>query len=245
MNRFALVLTVGCFIGSPLCLADVVHLSDGRTLTGIAEDHDDDVIVHTKGGSITVERANITSIDKTAVVQDVSRLPKWEQLMAPTSTADWAQEIRQIPATVIDKGIMRNVPYMSYKAGDYEINLYGDPENPAGIEIGVRNALLQSEAAKNNCLQFIKAVLPLPQQQAVIESLNHKKDSKELNGLVYEITPQTDPDAYDGWWISVYNVKALDTTRATEAEMAKIAVQRETIEANYAQAQAAEKAGED
>ncbi len=55
----------------------------------------------------------------------------------------------QIPSTVIDNGVFRNVPYKSYRAGDYEMNVYGDPVQPAGVEVGVYRNLLTSQNAKH------------------------------------------------------------------------------------------------
>ena len=70
----------------------------------------------------------------------------------------WATDFRQIPATVIDNGVLRNVPYKSYNAAkDYEVNLYGDPQSPAGLEIGVRGDLLNDDNAKKSCIGFICA----------------------------------------------------------------------------------------
>lgn len=66
----------------------------------------------------------------------------------------------QIPATVIDKGVLRNVPYKSYRAGDYEVNVYGDPDQPARVEIGVYRSLLTSQDAKHNCVDFLTSACP-------------------------------------------------------------------------------------
>src|SRR5207249_3122550 len=67
--------------------------------------------------------------------------------------------LEQIPATVIDKGILKNVPYLSHRSGDYEFNVYGDPEAPSGIEIGIYNQLLADPSAKERCVNLMVALL--------------------------------------------------------------------------------------
>src|SRR5258708_6978135 len=137
--------------------------------------------------------------------------------------------IQKIPATVIDKGILKDVPYQSFKCGDYELNIYGDPDRPACLEIGVRNELLKSVEAKSNCVEFIKAMLNRPDDQAVLLSLKREKDMKRRAGLTFEVTPETDEDAYGGWWVSVYDEALLDSSRASEKELNLITQSREQI----------------
>lgn len=140
----------------------------------------------------------------------------------------------QIPATVIDKGVLRNVPYKSYRAGDYELNIYGDPDQPAGIEIGVYRDLLTDKKAKQNCVEFITSVLPASEDQKFLGSLNLAKDMVVHGDLTIEVTPPTDEDAYGGWWVSAYRLGVLDQARASEVELAQISVPRKEVQANPA-----------
>jgi hypothetical protein len=138
----------------------------------------------------------------------------------------WITRVKQIPATVIDKGIMRDVPYLSYKSGDYELNVYGDPQNPAAVELGVYGGSLTNEVAKRWCIGFIGGLLR-SQSQAQRDAWEHLHYDKDIftNGeITFEITPPTDEDAYGGWWVSAYSVKALDCARATPKEIADITV---------------------
>jgi hypothetical protein len=48
---------------------------------------------------------------------------------------------------VIDKGVLRNVPYASYRGAGLELNVYGDPESPAGVELGVVDGASVGESA--------------------------------------------------------------------------------------------------
>ena len=77
------------------------------------------------------------------------RLPDYKAITITVAAQPWASNFRQIPATVIDVGVLRSVPYKSHRAGSgYEINVYGDPESPAGFEIGVNGALVRRRRSK-------------------------------------------------------------------------------------------------
>jgi hypothetical protein len=133
--------------------------------------------------------------------------------------------LRQIPATVIDTGVMRHVPYQSYRCGeDYELNVYGDPDDPAGIEIGIYRALLGSDAAKRNCVQFVAGLMRDAADATAVRSVDLAKGSVTRDGLTIEVTPSTAEDAYGGWWVSVYEERKLDAVRATPKELDAITV---------------------
>ncbi len=138
----------------------------------------------------------------------------------------WAKDLRQIPSTVIDKGVLRHVPYTSYRAGDYELNVYGDPAAPAGFEIGVTGELLKSDVAKRNCIEAVDAILQDREDRKVLASLKRDVDKKVRAAVTFEVTPPTAEDAYGGWWISVYDEAALDRSRATPEELKKITTTR-------------------
>jgi hypothetical protein len=156
---------------------------------------------------------------------------------------EWGKSLRYIPSTVIDKGVLKDIPYTSMRAGDFEINIYGDPGDPCGVEIGIHNDLLKSLAAKRNCIDYIQAVLGNQSDRPVVRSMNLEKDVTRRNGLTYEVTPETEADAYGGWWVSVYDEQMLENSRATAAELANITVQKDSIrEAEKAEAEAKAKA---
>jgi hypothetical protein len=156
-------------------------------------------------------------------------LPSRARCRSTAAAKPWAKDLKQIPSTVIDKGVLRWVPYTSYRAGDYELNVYGDPTAPAGFEIGIHNELLKSAAAKKNCFDLISALLDDPADRALLASLNSEIDKKVRNGVTFEITPVTAEDAYGGWWISVYSEPLLDRSRATPKELEKITTTRESV----------------
>src|SRR5262245_25963078 len=193
MNRWTVAaLLVMAGVGS----ADTIKLKNGGSLEGvIVKEGDGAVVVRLKYATVTLDRSDIESIEKKAAEEAPAakgmRLPRWDRCIEVVAARPWSGELRQIPATVIDKGILKNVPYMSHKSGNYEFNLYGDPDEPAAIEIGVYKDLIKSEPAKKECLDVIAALLSDPKDAAALRSLNLKPGKTEHEGLTFEVTPET------------------------------------------------------
>jgi hypothetical protein len=143
------------------------------------------------------------------------------------SISQWGGGLEQIPATVVDKGILKYVPYQSFKAGSFEFNVYGDPDYPAGIELGIDSKLFKDNAAKMQCLNFVASLLPDAGDRCLLKSLKLTEDLKTRAGLTLEITPETAVDAYGSWWVSAYVTASLEKSRATPKEIAEITVPRE------------------
>jgi hypothetical protein len=130
---------------------------------------------------------------------------------------------------VIDKGVLKNVPYTSYRSGDYELNVYGDPDAPACFEIGITGQLLKSPEAKRNCYEIVSAILNDAASVAFLRTLNPEGDKKGRNGITFEITPPTAEDAYGGWWISLYSEPLLERSRASAEELKKITITHKEV----------------
>jgi hypothetical protein len=158
------------------------------------------------------------------------RLADAEKCLDVVARQAWACGLQQIPATVIDKGVLRRVPYQSFRAGDYEVNIYGDPASPAGLEVGIYASLLRSQPAKGQCVEFMAALLNDPADRAMLKSLKMSRDLNERTGLTFEVTPETAEDAYGGWWVSVYDPAALDQSRASPKELSEITVPKQAPE---------------
>ncbi|MBV8878529.1 MAG: hypothetical protein JO332_01065 [Planctomycetaceae bacterium] len=156
-------------------------------------------------------------------------LPTRTRCRQTLSVKPWAKGLKQIPSTVIDKGVLKNVPYTSYRAGEYELNIYGDPEAPACFEIGVNGALVNNADARRNCYDIVAAILNDSASVNFLKSLKPEGEKKVRGGITYEITPPTAEDAYGGWWISLYSEALLDKSRASAEEMAKITTTRKDV----------------
>jgi hypothetical protein len=156
-----------------------------------------------------------------------ARVPNFRNTILFLSRQPWATNLTPIPATVIDKGILKNVPYSSFHCGeDYEVNVYGDLQHPAGIEIGIYRKLIENLSAKTNCLQFMRDLLSDTADKDVVFNLNLKSDYKLRDDLTFEVTPPTESDSYNGWWVSVYSESQLHLARASDEEMKHISVSK-------------------
>ena len=235
----AVILMVGLSYGA---FADSIKLSSGQEITGtIVQTNEGDVLVLTPNAAFEYSKSRVQEIEaeprSASGVAGTNRLPGFETAILVLSRQPWATNLTPIPATVIDKGILRNVPYNSFHCGaDYEVNVYGDVQNPAGVEIGVYHGLTSDDSAKSNCLNFISGLLADPADRGVLRGLKRTKDLQTRDGLTFEVTPPTDEDAYNGWWISVYSESQLDASRASDGEMQQIAMTQADIAKDVYQA---------
>lgn len=132
------------------------------------------------------------------------------------ATRPWASDVEQIPASVIDTGTFRFVRYVSYQAERFELNIYGDPQHPAGVEIGVYAG---DESIKKEIRGLMEGFLQSADDRDLLHNLSLEQGKRTRNGLTFEITPSTAEDAYGAWWISIYDLEALDRARVSNADM--------------------------
>jgi hypothetical protein len=231
MKRNLFLTTALVFIACVHAIADPITLQGGHAATGTVLQtnfNENTILLLRDYGTADyympiVTEIKIESQGSVVVTPNTNRTPNWKHIVLNLSKQPLAQNLKQIPATVIDKGILRNVPYVSFRGGeDYEVNIYGDLDNPAGFEVGVYRKLLVDGAAKENCLQFVESLLYDSADKETLGKLKREKDGATRNGLTFEITPPTDEDAYLGWWISIYDENRLDLARASESELERI-----------------------
>lgn len=233
MKRVAPLLLVPLFaLAVPQALADTFVLSDGRTLIGTPlQTNGNNLLILGEYGTLNCPRDLVRQVQPTAdapsPIGSGERLSTFRQTLLLLSQQTWASNLRQIPATVIDAGVMKNVPYLSFRCGgNYEVNVYGDPANPAGVEIGISGNLTRDPLAKSRCERFLNSLLNDAADMNVISKLDWSKDLKVRDGLTFEVTPADAPDAYGAWWISVYSEPALNLSRASDAEIVQITTPR-------------------
>lgn len=213
---------------TPSVSADTLVMFNNTTVSGtIIQTNGDNILVLANYAAFNFSKANIKDIKAGTVegFSNASRIPNFKNALLFLSKQPWATNLTPIAATVIDKGILRNVPYTSFRCGeDYEVNVYGDLNNPAGIEIGVYRRLLQDASAKRSCIEFISDVLGQAADREIVQSLDLNKDTKTRDGLTFEISPPTEEDSYNGWWISVYSEQKLNLARASDKELSDISL---------------------
>jgi len=222
---------------SARAVADALVLKTGQVVKGeILQNDEKGVLLRMDYGTFTYPKLQIkeiheepreTNLEQVVSISPSSRIPRWGDVLLHLTKQPWARDIKQIPATFIDTGVLKNVPYISFRcAYTYELNVYGDPDSPAGIEIGLYRAQLINDAGKTNCIEFIAGILRAAEDTEPLRKLTLEKDVFTRNASTTEITPQSDPDAYGGWWVSIYDEAKLNSARASDAEIRQITVPR-------------------
>ena len=70
--------------------------------------------------------AAVLFLSSLSVAQDspTSRpLPTRRECRTKALASAWGKTLARIPSTVVDIGVLRNIPYFSFRAGEYELNL--------------------------------------------------------------------------------------------------------------------------
>lgn len=220
LRALLFVALVFCVSGN-FANADKIVSKSGRVYEGLIIGETDELVtIQMDGVAVGLTRNLIDRIEKTPVEAAGNSLPRMDAILVAAEAIAPEQWV-QVPATVIDEGILRNVPYKSYRAGKLEMNIYGDPEAPAGVEVGIYGSTT-STAFKARIIAFIaeetKAEFP--------EKFNLEQDKKRLGGIDYEVTPASAPDAYGAWWVSVYDQTRLATCRVADNELNEITINR-------------------
>lgn len=151
-----------------------------------------------------------------------SSAPRFEALAAILSAAEqWpcTRGLMPIPATVIDVGLFRNVPYQSFSNGSVELNGYGDPVNLVAFEAGTK---AEDPALKACLIQFVASQALFAGDRARVVAFDSSPRSETERGLTIESTPASAPDAYGAWWISLELTKEVGGAAATEEELANL-----------------------
>jgi hypothetical protein len=229
-------LLAAIFFGfSPLLKADVVVLQSGAVITGnVLQQDSSGVLVQTESGTYRYPSAWLKEVRReVAAARHVSNngqvIPDWAQIVSLLADSGFAPAIQQVPAAVITYGTFKNVPYISFRCGygDYEINIFGDLDKPAAIQIGAMNYLHQSSAEKTNCVNFICSILANAADRKIVRALDwNQKDVQSNGGLTFETLLPGEMGSYGGWWVSVYDTNALAGAQASDAEMIALAQPR-------------------
>ncbi len=229
----------GC--GSMGSLGDLVgntkvslKLKNGEKIEGtVLQSEEGNSTVAITYGTVSVSSGDVQSVESSAPAPEATpgtgRFTKWDrclQLLVAARTK--GPEVAPVAATVIDKGEFRNVPYQSHRSGDLEFNVYGDPDNPACLEIGLYQKSPSMEARKL-CLRTMLSMLNDPKDRDTLKSESLEEGKMERAGLTFEVTPSTAEDAYGGWWISIFDAKLVEQQRATDKELPQITIERKEI----------------
>ena len=195
MNSRAQILAILYVLGTFTFVsvkADIIILQYGDIITGqVLKQNEDGVDIQTSSGKVHWPAKLIKEVRKAGEESTTNRIPTWVRIISQLTTNTWVHDIKQIPATVIDNGILKDVPYISFRcnSGGYEMNIYGDLDKPACIEIGVVGYLVKNDGAKFNCVQFISSVLSQDDDKEAVRLLGWTpKGIRKSNGLTVEST---------------------------------------------------------
>jgi hypothetical protein len=215
--------------------ADVIVLQSGAVVTGnILQQDAGSVLMQMEYGTYRYPPAWIRDVKKEPAAaphasNNGQRIPDWAQIVSMLADNGWADGLRQVPATVINYGKFDSVPYLSFRcaAGGYELNIFGDLNQPAAIQIGAMNYLKDDAGAKSNCVNFICSVLSSAADRKTVRALDwSQKDKATNNGMVFETLLPGEWGSYGGWWVTAYNQNDLASARASEAELLVLAQPR-------------------
>ncbi|MBE2204854.1 MAG: hypothetical protein IAE94_11005 [Chthoniobacterales bacterium] len=210
---------------------DSLVLKDGRTVKGlIIRNSADSVLLQQEFGETTFPKSEIVRIRDEADIDilftDIHRkgdLPSWRVIANDLRMHDTIKSVVEIPATAITEGEFRNVPYKSFRVNrDVELNIYGDPNDPAGLEMGIYGSHANDPRLQHMLRAYLAGFLTTRAELAALYALDFKGGVKTAGDVTLEITPKDAPDAYGGWWISLYNRKDLADVKLSDAQYAAL-----------------------
>jgi hypothetical protein len=210
---------------------DTLHLLDGKVVHGlIIRNSRDSVLIQQETGELDIPKSKIVRIidnaDRNVLYTGMNRkgqLPSWRVIANDLRTHDAVKSLVEIPATVIDVADFRNVPYKSFRVNeDIELNIYGDPENPAGVELGIYGPKSVDGKLRKLLRSYLAGFLTTREEIAALYSLGLSKGKTQAGNIVIEITPANAFDAYGAWWVSLYNPTELAKVRLSDSEYKRL-----------------------
>ena len=210
---------------------DRLEMKDGSTLQGlILKNTRDSVLFQTRTNEILVPKEQIRrihdEIDGEIVFEEIAgkgRLPSWRGMVTDLRNHDDIRSLQQIPATTIDQGLLRNIPYLSFRVNEQsEFNVYGNPRDPVAIEFGMYGRQRKSSKYQQIIREFLAGHLHTREEIAALYALNLRGDEKRAGHLAFKIIPPEQADAYGGWWIILYDPRRIDQARVSNAQYAKV-----------------------
>jgi hypothetical protein len=132
-------------------------------------------------------------------------------------THDSIRIFEQIPPTAIDKGLLRNIPYLSFRANErVEFNVYGDPERPVALEFGIYGERRPNSRTRQIFREFIAGHLGDRNQIRALYNLAPAKRDLRAGKLAFRLILPDDPDGYGATWIVVYRPDGLARARLSD-----------------------------
>ena len=206
---------------------DSIVLKNGKTVKGvIIKNTATEVVLQQKTSESCYLKSDIIRIhDQSNSGMEFTEslhsgdLPSWRVMVNDIRLNDSIKSLEQIPATTIDNGILKNIPYMSFRMNEYiELNIYGDPNDPAAIEFGIYGKNQSNDKMRRVLRSFMAGFLSSREEVGAIYAIPFSGGTKAVGPICLQITPASAPDAYGAWWIQLYNPKKLESSRLSDAD---------------------------
>lgn len=210
---------------------DQVRMLDGTELRGlILQNTSEIVVIQTRAGEARIPKEYISRIDDApngevifADIVDKGELPSWRSVVHDLRTHDRIRVFEQIPPTAIDNGLLRNIPYLSFRANDSaELNVYGDPDRPVAIEFGIYGSRGPGKHAKQIFRELIAGHLHTREQIRALYSLSPKKRDARAGQIAFRLILPGDSDGFGGTWLVVYRPDSIDRARLSDKSYAAL-----------------------
>jgi len=211
-------------------MPDTIYLNDGKVLHGLIIKNDaQKVTLQQKMGEVDIPKISINRIEDIpnaeiyfADIVDPGTLPPWRMIVQDLRSDDSIKSFRQIPATTIDNGYLKNIPYLSFRINDrVEMNVYGDPNHPVCVEFGIYERGQKITRFKKIVRAYLAGILTNRKEVGALYSLDEKGGQIQVGNFIFKVTPPEASDAYGGWWLSIYDPARLEKARIPEAEYRK------------------------
>lgn len=214
---------------------DEVVMRDGRVLRGlILENTARQVVLQTQGGQERIDKKQVVRIREEkgllARLADMTGkgLPGWRVVVNDLRTLDGVRSLFAIPPVRIEEGDFRAVPYVSFVLnGAVELNIYGDPDEPAGIEMGLFGPRRDVMRERQQVREYLAGFLGSRAELAALYGLDLRGGRAKAGDVVIEATNPDEPDAEGTWWLAIYDPVKLERARVPWERYAKMTIPAE------------------
>lgn len=219
-------------------MPDSLEMNDGRTLRGlILKNTAKSVLFQTSDGELLLPKTEIRrihdEIDGEIVFADMTakgRLPSWRAMVADLRNHDDIKSLEQIPATTVVSGLLKNIPYLSFRVNKQsEFNVYGDPNDPVAIEFGMYGKRRRSPKYRQIVREFLAGHLHSREEINALYTLNLHGDERRVGYRAFKIIPPDHPESHGGWWIVLYDPKRIDQARVSDGRYASLTLPFEQV----------------
>jgi len=196
--------------------SDRVIFKNGQEVEGFIVRRDAETITLRRAGEEkTFSRTMIRRIDDTATAgayfaSTSQKLPPWKAIVNDLRTNEDIHILRMISSGREADGPFAGSPYVAFEINNsINLRIYGDPQNPAGLEIGLRGAKAGSHAERIALRSFFAGFLTQRSQIAALYALEMNGGEKSAANLHLAFGTQSEDLARPRWWLAAWDPSAM------------------------------------